>query len=405
MAKISLEGFKDPARRPRYVIWTVVGVLCAALFMIAALGVTSTYWFCANGCHKVQDDTITAFDSSVHSEVSCMSCHMPVGAGPVTFLLHKAEALGELYLTVTNTFELPLNGGSELALDGEVMNSGQCTQCHSDNRRVTPSKGIIIDHEAHAENDVHCTVCHNRVAHPENFELTLPDNAKHDDFMTMTACFRCHSQEEGGLAPGACEVCHPPDFELKPDNHFEAGFYQLGGDSSGHAQLALRALGATSSAEASGTDSAESTGTESAAEQAAEQDAAEQQTAEESSGEGRESEVPPLDDVFYCGTCHANRFCESCHGLPMPHPPDFVKGHGELGKTKPEVCSNCHAVGDAARTASTQFCNSCHHPQGDPTLPWVSQHFKVVQQSGASPCFECHDPTYCAKCHVRGIAP
>ena len=66
------------------------------------------------------------------------------------------------------------------------MATKQCTQCHSDNRVVTPSPGIIIDHEVHAEKNVNCTICHNRIAHDENFELTLTDpqtgkpNNQHD---------------------------------------------------------------------------------------------------------------------------------------------------------------------------------------------------------------------------------
>jgi hypothetical protein len=124
MAKISLTGFKDPVRRPRYIIWTGVVVLAMAAFVVIALGVTSTYWFCSEVCHKVQDDTIIAFDRSPHSKISCMACHMPVNADPVTFLLHKAEALGELYLTATNKFHLPLNPTSHLALEPEAHGFG-----------------------------------------------------------------------------------------------------------------------------------------------------------------------------------------------------------------------------------------------------------------------------------------
>ncbi len=250
MARIPLvSGFKDPARRPRYVIWTGVGVIALAAVAMVAIGVTSSYWFCANGCHAVQDDTITAYQASTHSEISCLACHMPVNAGPISFVLHKAEALGELYLTWTGNYEIPLNGESHLALE---MASTQCTQCHTTNRAITPSKGIIIDHEIHAENDVACTVCHNRIAHDEagmTFVNVDPKtgelNAGHDDFMTMTACFRCHTQDDTDGPPGACEACHPADFELKPANHFEAGFYELGGDSHLHAELAREALGET----------------------------------------------------------------------------------------------------------------------------------------------------------------
>ena len=96
MARISFKGFKDPTSRPRYIIWALVAVLIIAGVMIPVLGITSTRWFCSEGCHKVQDDTITAYEHSAHSEISCMACHMPVAANPVVFLIHKAEALGEL---------------------------------------------------------------------------------------------------------------------------------------------------------------------------------------------------------------------------------------------------------------------------------------------------------------------
>lgn len=345
MPRISLSAYRDPARRPRAIIWSVAAVFAAIALVIVALGVTSTYWFCANGCHKVQDDTIIAYNASSHSEISCMACHMPVGSDPVTFLLHKAEALGELYLTVTNTFELPLNAESHVA---EEMESSQCTQCHGDNRTITPAAGILIDHAVHAENDVTCTACHNRVAHPEDFELTLAGNRKHEDFMTMEACYRCHGLEEDSKAPGECGACHPEGFELKPDNHLEPGFYQLGGESKGHAEL-------------------------------------------------------KTEEPEYCRICHVEEtFCSDCHGLVMPHPEGFAEGHGEAGKTDPGVCANCHAKGEqAATSAGTEFCNGCHHPDGDATKPWIPQHFTVVAAKGAAPCFECHKSTFCAGCHVN----
>ena len=96
------------------------------------------------------------------------------------------------------------------------MPSTQCTQCHSDNRVVTASDGIIIDHVVHEENEVHCTVCHNRIAHNETdmtFVNTDPTtgelNEGHPDFMMMTACFRCHSLEPDADGAGRM-LCLPP---------------------------------------------------------------------------------------------------------------------------------------------------------------------------------------------------
>jgi len=150
MAKISLSGFKDPVTRPRFVVWTFVVVFALAAFVVVALGATSTFWFCAEVCHKVQDDTIDAYKASAHSEISCMACHEPVNANTIVFLFAKVKSGLEVIPTVGNTFDLPLNAGSALALEGGThMGSQQCTQCHSANRITTPGEGILIDHKAH----------------------------------------------------------------------------------------------------------------------------------------------------------------------------------------------------------------------------------------------------------------
>lgn len=380
-----IAGFADPVRRPRYIITIGLGVLMLALFAITALGVTSTRWFCANACHKVQDDTIEAYNHSAHSQISCMACHGNVDGNPVKFVAHKAEALGELYLAVTNKYELPLNANSEVSAE---MPSEQCTQCHTTQRRITPSEGIIIDHAAHAKRGINCTTCHNRVAHNEDFTLKLKDpktgkrNTKHVDNMTMTACFRCHGQEEGSRAPGQCELCHPKNFQLKPASHFQPGFYTKGGESGGHAKLALadeKRVAANKVAEG-----------------------------ENSSGEGvakAGEELPSANSISYCGTCHdKSKFCVNCHGVVMPHPKNFVNRHGDVGKKSPQVCANCHAKGQVAKAGGTQFCNNCHHKGSDPNKSWISQHYVFVRQQGANACFRCHKTTYCAKCHVNGSA-
>lgn len=385
MAKVRLlSGFKDPLTRPRYIMWTGAIVLLLAAFVVAALGVTSTYWFCAEVCHKVQDDTIISYDRSTHSNVSCMACHVPVGITPVGFVLKKAEALGELYLTAFNKYSLPLNPDSHVALSTKYFPEEQCTQCHNlELRTVTPSPGIIIDHEVHSEHDIQCTACHNRVAHVEDFELTLTDpntgepNQPHDDFMLMTACFRCHTLTDESpsdiWAPGACEACHTPDFELMPDNHRVDGFYEPYGDSSVHAEMALED---------------HETYTEARAEfEAGPRDVT-----------YYEPPVVPVDTVGYCSTCHIEReFCDGCHGLEMPHPEDYLQEHADDGLNRPEVCDPCHAT-----DPGVDFCNACHHPQGDPTMDWIPQHVDAVREAGAQPCFDCHAPTFCAECHVRG---
>ena len=396
MARISLSGFTDPVRRPRFIVWTAVVVLIIIAVMIPVLGITSTRWFCAETCHKVQDDTITAYKHSSHSEISCMACHMPVGANPVVFILHKAEALGELYMTVTDKFELPLNGESEVAL---TMKSAQCTQCHDESKRVvTPGAGIKIDHAVHAKNGVDCTLCHNRVAHREDFEPTLRNpadgklNTKHEDFMKMTACFRCHTQDYLGTnkPTGRCGACHPLGFQLKPASHLAAGFFPKGHGLLGAAEesrtLAVSGISWLNGAETSAAIDAEN--------------------ASPKKNETLGQTLPKVAAVNYCSMCHAKKFCVDCHGgVTMPHPQNWTDVHGKIGKARPASCAKCHGTGTAA-------CDSCHHGtevnfKYDARIPWIRQHPTAVNGVGAAGCLaKCHNPTFCSNCHVNGgVAP
>jgi len=400
MPKISLAGFKDPVRRPRYIIWTVVAVLVIITVMIPVLGATSTRWFCINGCHKVQDDTIESYAHSTHNRISCMACHMPVNANPIIFLMHKAEALGELAQTVTNNYELPLNAEDEVAL---TMKSEQCTQCHNiETRVITPSPGIKINHAAHISRGVTCTICHNRVAHNEDFTLTLKDpktgkpNQKHPNFMNMTACFRCHGQEAGAPAPGTCSACHTPGFQLKPASHFDPNFFPKG-----HAELAK-------SAEETVTETLKETGQSVVTGQRKGQFEAASRQAGQKGAKTVGQLLPPVGAIFYCGTCHKDQFCLDCHGTPMPHSDEFKnptnvsdpKGHPVISTQIPDKCVMCHTKDDP------NFCNKCHHGTQvnwtfNPAVPWLNQHPQAVAKSGVKVCQKCHTATFCSDCHTK----
>ena len=389
--KISLGGFKDSVRRPRWIIWTIVVVILVVCVMIPVLGITSTRWFCSEACHKVQDDTIKAYQHSTHSEISCMACHMPVDANPVIFLMHKAEALGELIQTISNHYELPLNKEDEVAL---TMSSQQCTQCHNEaKRKVNPDPGLKINHQAHADAGVNCTICHNRIGHNEDFEMKLRDpatgnlNHKHTNFMEMTACFRCHEQATGTKSPpGQCFVCHTNDFDTLPATHKRDGFFPKG-----HGQIAL-----AEEKRAPWMNAVEATA-------GAQGGAKEKPVSEEEKYKGEN--LKKVEEINLCSTCHQKSFCTDCHGVPMPHPDPAVwdKNHGVFGRANPQVCAKCHGIG-------VDFCSNCHHGrhldyQIDVKKTWKQQHPLAVNQVGAASCLQpqgCHGPTYCALCHANG---
>ena len=418
MAKFSLAGWKDPVRRPRYLIWVAVACIALAAVIMTALGATSSYWFCGGFCHSVQLDAVQAYDNGSHNMVACISCHLPVNADPVTFLYHKAHAgIVGAYQLITKTYAVPLNATSHLALHKEHMADEQCTQCHNlDNREITPSEGIIINHDVHTEKEIICTACHNRVAHPEaDIEITTKNPvtgeraAYHADFMSMTACFRCHTltaespSGEEFKAPGTCATCHPADFDLKPANHDEAGFYPAG-----HADLAMMEVDHATGRPAEDIIRPIAHGEPYASEEATAAEGEEVEGAEHSDyAPEHEDEnvmhVVAVEEVDYCATCHVkDTFCMDCHGMEMPHPEEFkAETHPQVAATQIDKCELCH------KQSETYFCDSCHHGSKvdwtfDPAVAWQTQHASTVVEKGVAGCLgACHEQQFCVDCHTK----
>lgn len=402
MAFHPITAFKNPVTRPRAIIWTgtILAILC--LVMVVMVGATTSYWFCAEICHKVQDDSIFTYNRSTHSKVSCVSCHMPVNANVVTYLIHKVEALAELPMTVAGTYSIPLNAESEVSLNKKMFPDTQCTQCHDlENRVVNSSDGIIIDHAVHTDAGVRCTMCHNRVAHNEvgyNFVNVDPKTGKkntgHDNFMSMTACYRCHGLEKGSPAPGTCSSCHPKDFKLKPKDHETADFMKQ------HGELALEEVKHVQEIE-------KETGVASP-DPAAKTDYVNKLMAEAELPAKGEFEWPvaPEGTINRCYTCHDQKtFCDSCHGVQMPHPTEFLADHSKQANDPKlaKKCVMCH--GENSKTA---FCSSCHHGKEvnweyNKTQSWTNgQHAKAVAKSGIDSCTkQCHDTKFCSDCHSK----
>lgn len=325
--KLRLPDWRDPRVRPR-IITGLLTALIAILFVAAAMiGLFSTTGFCGL-CHEMSPD-INSLGKSSHAQLTCYACHQQLSVPNLLF--HKVLAMKELYLHFTNSFEKPINAESLYAEEGKVSNDN-CNFCHSIlTRKVTPSEGVIINHEVHLKKGILCVKCHNRVAHPDT-----EAGMKYEDWMKMDGCVRCHKQKENSPAPGACKTCHPKNFQLKPGNHLAAGFMP-----SGHWKL--------------------------------------------------RKEKPK-----YCEMCHNQKvFCFNCHGMEMPHPANWKKAHRTIGKQKPGSCTLCHKGGN--------FCSGCHHgiTYNDPPR-WIREHKIKVKKTGAQPCFQCHQETFCSHCHVRG---
>ena len=157
----------------------------------------------------------------------------------------------------------------------------------------------------------------------------------------MTQCFTCHGAPEKPKALATCSVCHPSGYPLKPTSHKTAQWTR------GHAVVAQ-------------------------------------------------------SDRKQCEMCHAQKFCDDCHGLPMPHPTGWAvgkTGHAASAQKNRQVCAKCH-------TQKPDLCSMCHHQNYDPRKGnWVRQHFLEVDARGAAGCMKCHSPVYCVRCHVRQPTP
>jgi hypothetical protein len=160
----------------------------------------------------------------------------------------------------------------------------------------------------------------------------------------MQQCFGCHSLIQGASAPGECGVCHVKGLDLRPASHKTGDWAAL------HGPIA---------------------------------------------------KVDPKP----CALCHRDDFCRGCHGIAMPHPPEWTRKpavHAAVARQDGSSCARCHKGPDSA-------CAKCHrkgydhHRTFDPVNgPWVSQHSTKANGTGGPICYRCHEAAYCDACHGAG---
>ena len=103
-----------------------------------------------------------------------------------------------------------------------------------------------------------------------------------------------------------------------------------------------------------------------------------------------------MGDLKTCSACHPNDFCVRCHGISLPHAPDFIKQHPQTALSNRASCSVCH---------QQSFCDNCHGLPMPHPATFTPLHPSYVKQNGQGVCLRCHIEDDCTNCHVKHVHP
>ncbi|MDZ4169225.1 MAG: cytochrome c3 family protein [Coriobacteriia bacterium] len=129
------------------------------------------------------------WETSTHSRISCIECHVEPGAGGA--LSFARDAVPAFYAQL-------LTGPSDTNLLSAPSRAA-CQKCHTTYRKVGPGGDLLIPHRAHVEVlGIECTDCHENLVHSFNRRgFNRPE---------MEGCLeRCH---DGDAAGDECVDCH-----------------------------------------------------------------------------------------------------------------------------------------------------------------------------------------------------
>lgn len=107
-----------------------------------------------------------------------------------------------------------------------------------------------------------------------------------------------------------------------------------------------------------------------------------------------------------CYSCHDPAPCDSCHGVRLPHPPEYVTSHMrdaavDLWDNDGKTCFRCHTA--ERRSCYQSQCHEFEMPLHSEDGSWREQHQREPEDS----CEGCHNkmnwfPNTCAMCHSAG---
>lgn len=358
--------------RPMTLGLALIAVVVAGGLGLGAARATDSPDFCRAACHEMRP-YVDAWQSSPHSAVSCVECH--VEPGTVPRLAHKVTALGEVK---SHFFGNPVFPGTPRTR----VPDERCVSCHPAVMTTTPG----FDHALHASRR-DCQDCHSTTGHKVT-EAALRDaevlasSAATRSAGTAVAVVDAGRASLAGHVTVSCSRCH-----------------DMARTECGSCHTARHdGSGAIRPAEACGT-----------------------------------CHAPGAEFVFThpvattaCESCHEvpqrhvyTGSCTSCHqktgdswAFEHPRKTACAQCHERPAKHRPGSCASCHRVGSswAFRHPSTGACTDCHaRPSGHATGSCTSCHrasgswaFRHVSSAKCSSCHRApssHFGSSCASCH------
>lgn len=328
----------------------IAGVLAAVVIMLVAAGIGFYVVYdadsCSN-CHIIKPEVET-YKQTAHYKagVACQKCHTKPGV--FNYFIRNLEGIGNVILYVSGEYERPITA---------YVGADTCVQCHpkSQLERDQVFGNIRVNHTGLREAGYQCLTCHANISHPG----TRPEIARSAQ-NRMSVCAECH---DGVQLPDDCGTCH------------------VGGAPAEEIDVPIQ--GRVTAKQCRGCHESKVFCSE--------------------CHKGLQMPHPPgwqrghgkvvLDrGRSICVSCHradGKNFCINCHGLPMPHPGNWLPRHDDEAAKDRQVCVKCHGKNS---------CIKCHglpmpHPAG-----WLSGHPSVANRS-PSLCTKCHSSSFCTSCH------
>lgn len=103
-----------------------------------------------------------------------------------------------------------------------------------------------------------------------------------------------------------------------------------------------------------------------------------------------------LGGTRMCTACHQRTDCAKCHGIELPHKPQFSTSHGADSVAHAKSCATCH---------DESFCSGCHGIEMPHPASFMPRHKSIVEKQGDTGCYGCHAQRDCRVCHNRHIHP